>query len=168
MLTEAALNCTAIQIRLLYARVLTTCFPAREETLWDNHKDPMTGDILHRHRTRLNDLTITFRDTLCNEALVAIEDICIVIANLPRSHFGMHSPNRSRCTLMNNEMNRELPYNTVEMADIISHNVPLLTEEQRIIYDRIMLTVLAGQGGFVFLDAPGETGKTFLISLILA
>ncbi|GBP12603.1 hypothetical protein EVAR_10263_1 [Eumeta japonica] len=31
MLTEAALNCTAIQIRLLFAIVLTTCFPSRAE-----------------------------------------------------------------------------------------------------------------------------------------
>ncbi|GFX66716.1 hypothetical protein TNCV_2060101 [Trichonephila clavipes] len=44
---------------------------------------------------------------------------------------------------------------------------PLLTAEQKIIYDRIMLAVAAEQGGF-FLDAPGGTGKTFLISLILA
>ncbi|GFR14232.1 ATP-dependent DNA helicase [Trichonephila clavata] len=35
---DAALNCTAIQIRLLYAIVLTTCFPARAETLWDSHR----------------------------------------------------------------------------------------------------------------------------------
>ncbi|GBL76141.1 hypothetical protein AVEN_234427-1 [Araneus ventricosus] len=31
-----------------------------------------------------------------------------------------------------------------------------------------MLAVSAGQGGFFFLDAPGGTGKTFLISLLLA
>ncbi|XP_055910503.1 uncharacterized protein LOC129944866 [Eupeodes corollae] len=52
VLTEAGLNCTAKQIRLLFAIVLTTCFPARAETLWDNHKDSMTDDILHQHRTR--------------------------------------------------------------------------------------------------------------------
>ncbi|XP_072400392.1 uncharacterized protein [Diabrotica undecimpunctata] len=39
MLAEAALNCTAIQIRLLFAIVLTTCFPARAQILWDSHKD---------------------------------------------------------------------------------------------------------------------------------
>ncbi|GFY41648.1 ATP-dependent DNA helicase [Trichonephila inaurata madagascariensis] len=162
MLTEAALNCTAIQkkIRLLYSIVLTTCFPARVETLWDNHKDSLTDDIFHRHRTRLNDLMMTFSEAMYNEALIAIEDICIVIANLPLgSHFGIHSPNRSASDLMNTEMNRELQYNTVEMVAIITHNVPLLTEKQRTIYDRIMLAISAGKGG---------TGKKFLISLILA
>lgn len=168
MLTEAALNCTAIQIRLLFAIVLTTCFPARAETLWDYHKDSMTEDILHRHRTRYNDLTIQFSDAMYNEALIAIEDLCFVISNLPLSHFGMHSPNRCAHDLMNNEMNRELQYNTREMEAIVNHNVPLLNQEQRSIYDRIMTAVSAEQGGFFFLDAPGGTGKTFLISLILS
>jgi len=65
-------------------------------------------------------------------------------------------------------MNRELQYNTVEMAAFVTHNVPLKNEEQRTIYDRSMLTVSAGQGGFFFLDAPGVTVKIFLISIILA
>ncbi|GFR32240.1 ATP-dependent DNA helicase [Trichonephila clavata] len=106
MLTEAALNCTAIQIRLLYAIVLTRCFPVRAETLWDNRKDSITDYMLHRHCTRLDDLTITFSNAMHNEALIAIEDICIFIANLPFSRFGMHSPNRKVSTLMNTEMNR--------------------------------------------------------------
>ncbi|GFQ94622.1 helitron_like_N domain-containing protein [Trichonephila clavata] len=111
----------------------------------------MTDDILHRHRTRLNDLTITFSDATHNEALIAIEDICIFIANLPLRHFVMHSQNGSSSTLMNTEMNRELQYNTVEMAAIVTRNVPLLTEKQRTIYNHIMLAVSAGQGGFLFL-----------------
>ncbi|GFR18621.1 helitron_like_N domain-containing protein [Trichonephila clavata] len=159
MLTETGLNCTAIQIRLLYAIVLTTCFPARAGTLRDNHKDSMTDDILHRHRTRLNDQTITFSDAMYNEALIAIEDICIVIANLSLSHFGIHSPNRSATTSMNTEVNRELQYNIAEMAAIIIRNVPLLTKEQRTIYDSIMLAVSAGQGGFFLWMHQGELAK---------
>ncbi|GFQ66122.1 ATP-dependent DNA helicase [Trichonephila clavata] len=81
-----------------------------------------------------------------NETLIAIEDICIVIANLPLSHFSMHSANRSASTLTKTEMNRELQYSTEEMAVIITRNVPLLTEEQRTIYDCIILGVSAGQG----------------------
>ncbi|XP_044575183.1 ATP-dependent DNA helicase PIF1-like [Cotesia glomerata] len=143
-------------------------FPGPSTNLWDNHKDSMTDDILYRHRTRCNDLAISFSDAMYNEALIAIEDLCIAIANLPISHFGMSSPNRSASDLLNTDMNRELQYDTIEMASIVSRNVPLLNNEQKIIYDRIMLAVSAGQGGFFFLDAPGGTGKTFLISLLLA
>ncbi|CAF4943994.1 unnamed protein product [Pieris macdunnoughi] len=85
-----------------------------------------------------------------NEALIAIEDLCIIIANLSLSHFGMNSPDRAVSDFMNTEMNREMQYNTVEMAAIVTRNVPLMNEEQKIIYDRIMLAVSAGQGGFFF------------------
>ncbi|XP_042912160.1 uncharacterized protein [Parasteatoda tepidariorum] len=104
---------------------------------------------------------------MCNEALIAIEDLCIIIANLPLSHFSMPSPNRSASDILNTDMNRELQYNTIEMAENVTRNVPLMNEEQRNIYDCIMLAVSAGQGGF-FLDAPGGTGKACIISLILA
>ncbi|XP_039967453.1 uncharacterized protein LOC120779309 [Bactrocera tryoni] len=43
----------------------------------------------------------------------------------------------------------------------------MLTAEQRNVYDKINLSIAAQQGGFYYLDAPGGTGKTFLISLIL-
>ena len=35
MVAEAALGCTATQIRLIFAIVLATCFPGRADTLWD-------------------------------------------------------------------------------------------------------------------------------------
>ncbi|GFT90934.1 helitron_like_N domain-containing protein [Trichonephila clavipes] len=138
---------------------LTTCFPARAQILWEIHKDSMTDDILHQHRIRCHDPTITFSDEMYNEALIAIEDLCIVIANLPLSNFGMNSPNRTASDLMNTEMNRELQYSTVEMAAIVARNVPLLNEEQRTIYDRIMLAVSAGQGGFFFWMHRVELAK---------
>ncbi|XP_044588730.1 uncharacterized protein LOC123267907 [Cotesia glomerata] len=96
MLAEAALNCTAIQIRLLFAIVLTTCFPARAEILWDNHKDSMTDDILHQHRTRCNDLAITFSDDMYNEALIAIEDLLHYHCQLTTQSFRYEFA-KSRC-----------------------------------------------------------------------
>lgn len=104
--------------------------------LWDNHKDSMTDDIFHQYRTRCNDLTITFSDAMYNEALIAIEDLCFVIANLSLSHFGMNSPNRTSSDLIiiNTEMNRELQNNTIEMAVIVTCNAPLINEEQRTIH----------------------------------
>lgn len=50
-------------------------------------------------------------------------------------------------------------YNTAEMAAIVARNVPLMNEEQRTIYDRIMLAVSAGQGGFFFWMHQVELAK---------
>jgi len=46
--------------------------------------------------------------------------------------------------------------------------VPLLNEQQKQVYETLMQAVDNNTGGLFFLDAPGGTGKTFVISLILA
>lgn len=78
----------------------------------------------------------------------------------------MNSQNRSASDLMDSEINRKLEYDTAEIAAVVTRNVPLITHEPKIIYDFIMLAVSTRQGGFIFLDAPGRTEKTILISLI--
>lgn len=46
--------------------------------------------------------------------------------------------------------------------------MPLLNEQQKQVYETLMQAVDNNTGGLFFLDAPGGTGKTFVISLILA
>ena len=48
------------------------------------------------------------------------------------------------------------------------HNIPMLTSDQREVYDCFCSMIDGDEGGMLFLDAPGGTGKTFLINLILA
>lgn len=55
-------------------------FSAPAETLWDNHKDSITDDVLHQHRIRRDDPAKTFRDDMYNELLIAFEDLFISIA----------------------------------------------------------------------------------------
>jgi type II secretory pathway predicted ATPase ExeA len=47
-------------------------------------------------------------------------------------------------------------------------NVLPLNPQQKEVYDTLMKAIDDGNGGLFFLDAPGGTGKTFLMSLILA
>ena len=47
-------------------------------------------------------------------------------------------------------------------------NVPLLTREQKDIYDAIIDSVNSEKGLMIALDAPGGTGKTFLLTTVLA
>ncbi|CAB3250344.1 unnamed protein product [Arctia plantaginis] len=125
-------------------------------------------DTLHRIRQTNQCQNIDYTPEMYNEALVLIEDLCVLISNLPLNHYGMPSPNRPATDLVNTDLQRENQYDHGSLATIIMNSEPLLTGEQKNIYDRIMLAVAAEQGGFFFLDAPGGTGKTFLISLILA
>ena len=63
---------------------------------------------------------------------------------------------------------REIDYNQGEQAAYVKHNEPLLTTDQREVYDCFCSMIDSDDGGMLFLDSPGGTGKTFLINLILA
>lgn len=100
--------------------------------------------------------------------LMMIEDLCLEIANKVLNQLGMPSPNRSAAASFDVELRREQNYNTGDLLSYVQSNIPKLTLEQKGIYDQIMQTVNNGVGEIFFLDAPGGTGKTFLIRLILA
>ena len=63
---------------------------------------------------------------------------------------------------------REIDYNQGEQQAYVEHNLPMLTADQREVYDCFFSMIDGNEGGMLFLDAPGGTGKTFLINLILA
>jgi ATP-dependent DNA helicase PIF1 len=48
-----------------------------------------------------------------------------------------------------------------------SLNEPLLVPDQKAAYNAILHHVEENKGGIFFLDAPGETGKTFILNLLL-
>ncbi|GBP15593.1 hypothetical protein EVAR_5292_1 [Eumeta japonica] len=50
----------------------------------------------------------------------------------------------------------------------ITEALPLLNSEQKIIFDTIIQEVAHNQGGLFILDAPGGTGKTYLLNLLLS
>lgn len=65
-------------------------------------------------------------------------------------------------------MEREQEYDREALHQFVQTNLPLLNEQQKIVYDELMDAIENNVGGFYFLDAPGGTGKTFLITLVLA
>ncbi|XP_061381477.1 ATP-dependent DNA helicase pif1-like [Danaus plexippus] len=80
----------------------------------------------------------------------------------------MIPPNRSIHDAFNQELNRELQYNVDTLQEFVQNNVPLLIEQQKPVYETLMQAVDNNTGGLFFLEASGGTGKTFVISLILA
>jgi hypothetical protein len=55
-----------------------------------------------------------------------------------------------------------------EMGQYVKQYEPLLTPHQYNVYKSVLRTIDNRNGGLIFLDAPGGTGKTFLINLLLA
>lgn len=167
-LHDASIASSPYQIRMLYAIIISTCFPSNPIELWNKYKDYMAEDYLlqMRHRTGNSDLVLSLE--MYNEALISVEDMCLAIANKALGRLGMHSPDRPMHDLFDREFQREQQYDPNELQIFVSVNVPKLNANQRQVYDTIMQAVQNEVGGLYFLDAPGGTGKTFVISLILA
>ena len=82
---------------------------------------------------------------------------------------GLPPPSREQeAVVANCEYLRELSYDTVQLSERVAVNVPKLNQGQRKAYNEIMHIVASDSGQLFFLDAPGDTGKTFLINLLLA
>ncbi|CAB3260103.1 unnamed protein product [Arctia plantaginis] len=167
-LADSVVSSNAYQIRTLFAIIITTCFPSQPIQLWNKYKDDICEDILHRLRIQTNNPDIQITDEIYNEGLILIEDQCLTIANKLLIEVGMIAPNRSMHDAFNQELNRELQYNVDTLQEFVRNNVPLLNEQQKQVYETLMQAVDNNTGGLFFLDAPGGTGKTFVISLILA
>lgn len=69
---------------------------------------------------------------------------------------------------VNNDYIRETSHNRLELDTTARRNELLLNSIQRHVYDQVINSVQLHLGKIFFLDAPGGTGKTFLINLLLA
>ncbi|EPB68564.1 hypothetical protein ANCCEY_12347 [Ancylostoma ceylanicum] len=81
---------------------------------------------------------------------------------------GLQAPARSVADVVNSEILRERSYNVHQLENFVQTNKPLLVSDQRLAFDAVLNLIRDGNGGLLFLDAPGGTGKTFLINLLLA
>ncbi|KAF2903264.1 hypothetical protein ILUMI_02924 [Ignelater luminosus] len=166
-LADAVISSTSHQIRTLFAIIISTCFPSSPYNLWNKYKDNMAEDILHRVRSITANPELELSSEIHNEVLIFLEDLCVMMSGKMLNELGMPAPNRPMHDAFNREFERERQYDTTALSESVQSKVPLLNQQQKTAYDTIFKAVNDGNGGIFFIDAPGGTGKTFLILLIL-
>ena len=164
---EAEVSASPSSRRTLFAIIITSCNVSNPVELWDTHKDFLTDDILYRARQETNQPLLDFTPDMYNEALCRIEDVVNRICNRKLSDFGLPSPQR-RNNPLSNEVLRETSYDVDMLRQYVTEKEPTLTADQRQIYDRVINAVQQEESAFFFIDAPGGTGKTYLINIALA
>jgi hypothetical protein len=136
--------------------------------LWNEHKESMTEDFLHHTRLQNPSLNITYSDALFNETLLILEDKVLAMNANMLALYGLPTPIRGQAETMSKDMLHEMAYDVQSLAAYVVNNEPKLTPDQRAAYMTITGMLTSKQGGVIFLDAPGGTGKTFLLNLLLA
>jgi ATP-dependent DNA helicase PIF1 len=167
-LEEAASIKSPTMLRNLFSMMLQICAISNPLELWNKHRESMSEDILFQERNRNSNFNMTFNDLIFNKALILIEDKIINLGGADLKTFGLPTPHREDNSHLPNEVINERNYNLSELSQFIELNESKLLPEQKEALDIIVESVINKTGGLFFLDAPGGTGKTFLLNILLA
>ena len=167
-LAEAATTSFAAQLRSLFGIILTVCQPSNPRALWEKYKEALSEDVLRECRRGLPSADIGYSPEIFNRALILLEDTCVSMNGQTLRDLGLTPPIRGDDQALESDVLRERSYDVDQLSRFVESNIPLLTEDQESAYRAILDTISSGNGGLLFLDAPGGTGKTFLINLLLA
>lgn len=129
-LGDAILSAHPHQIRTLFSIIIATCFPSSPIDLWTKYKDEMSDDILHQMRVRTTNADLQMNETIHNEPLILIEDMCLMISSKSLSQLGMTAPNHPMHEAFNQEIQREQHYDRDALSQAVRTNVPLLNQQQ--------------------------------------
>lgn len=168
-LREAAATKSPRHLRNLFATIVVHCSPGDPNKLWQHFQNDLSEDILMQQQRNNPNSDLAYTDSIYNQALILIEDRCLMMSNQTLRDVGLEiTPVRTNEGAVNREILRETSYDTNEMQNIVSTNLPHLVDDQRLAFNAIIDAIDSKRGGLFFLDAPGGTGKTFLINMILA
>ncbi|CAF1021035.1 unnamed protein product [Adineta steineri] len=167
-MSEAATVHSPARLRNLFALILTTCAPSDPKQLWESHKESLTEDILREARRQNPGMNLNYTPDMFNQVLIILEDKILQLIGKKLEKFDLPTPQRNRSNSLSSEMLRETSYDVKELDAYVAANEPLLVPDQRAAYNAILDLIKKKAGGIKFLDAPGGTGKTFVINLLLA
>lgn len=156
-LKEAGQTGNSFELRMLFVIILLHGDAAFPLGLWMDYKSVMCDDILYRKKLKHIDTVV---ENLC---LMEIEEHLIRIAGRKLSDFNLPSVDKS--LLQSVEINKNISPTMSE--DELTHSIAQLNEEQAKIFHIVMKSINNNEGKIVFVDAPGGTGKTFMLNLII-
>ena len=171
-LSDASVIKMPSALRELYTTILMFCMPSNPQELFDNHFMEWTDDFRLDARKRSVELS---ESQLRTKTLL---DIRQRLNGWERDlkHFRLTEPTDSEMkeiellepNMMPVIIREELDFNVADLENLVDERKVTLTQSQGKIFDRIMEAVQTGDVAYIFIDARGGTGKTYLLNAILA
>ncbi|XP_020113189.1 uncharacterized protein LOC109727463 [Ananas comosus] len=167
-LSEATLWCSACQLRQLFVTILLYCEVTDPLKLWEEFWESFADDIVHKLQTILGLQNLRMPQVeLQNHVLFELE-ILFNKNGSSLAHFKLPIPNRMVVNQLNNRLLREeLDYNLEELEREHLHLFRGLTDEQREIYNAVLISIYEKNGDVIFVYGHGGTGKTYLWKTII-
>ena len=166
-LEEASAAHSPKQLRHLFAVMLFTCNLSNPLQLWETHRESLAEDFHHQAQIAFPQQQVSYSDVIFKQALSEVQQHLRTLGNKTLKDFRLPEVLASE-TALPHEYLRELNYNQAELKAFIEQNESSLNPEQQCVYYIALDSIRANKGSIFFLDAPGGTGKTFLLNLLLA
>lgn len=167
-LEEAIMCDSPYKIRNLFAVLLTFCEVSNPENLWKNFWKSMS-EYIEYNLTRSEKSSELMKDDYIHNVIYSeVNKILFKISGNKLDYYFIKPPTNYieyECLSFFNEENS---YNLNEETEFVINNSKTLNEEQRKIHTQICNKFSQNETGIIFIDAPGGTGKTYLLNLILA
>ena len=167
-MTEASASQSAFQVRQLFAILIACCGLSNTVQLWERHKESMAEDFLLQAKQKNQGLPVTFSAAIYNQALISLEDTLMTMVGKNLEQFGLPHAERFEGERVCREILQETCYDLKQLTDFVQATEQTLMPDQQKAYKTILEAVEQEVGTIFFLDAPGGTGKTYLINLLLA
>ena len=154
-------------MRQLFCNILTDCHPTSPREIFDRFSFSMSEDFLHNLKKEYTTMSEEWYEKHAYNKLLI--DLNRILQDVEKStaSFDLDEPDET----MNEEL-RPSNHNVDEIDDeATAHfeaNEPLLTSEQRCVYDKITQCVNEDKGGAFRFDASGGCGKTFVSNVLLS
>lgn len=143
------------QLRHLFAICCIFNTPTNAREVWEEFRQYFIHDYSHRYDETIA-ISLALRDI----------DEYLRINNFSLLHFNL--PNYNHDILQNFEDNAIDLLNEIDDLITLTESVHLLNAQQMTIFNDVMNFVNNNEHRLLFIDAPGGTGKTFLLNQIYA
>jgi hypothetical protein len=167
-LTEVSCMKIGQQLHLLFATILIFCLPAAPEVLWTNHKTALCEDILYMNRDLYGEVNDAVEQEVLRQLKYYLQMNAKMLKEFPNIPvFLENSAFLDASDRLNQLLREEMSYDITLLLSTLHHNVLLLNEDQRAVYDAVLSSIDTTCDCF-FVNGPGGTGKTFLYNTLLA
>ena len=157
VMDEAFLIQFGEQLRCLFLSILLFIKPSNPCQFWENHKDKLSEDWIKEHGKKK-----------------AINMVLMWLKNHLRLHeielktLGIPEPQEMIDEKISSIVREESNFDQQEQRDKTIEKIEKMNRDQRQFFDRVLESINSDNGGIFFLDAPGGTGKTFVLNALLS
>ena len=155
-LDEAASLQFGDALRNFFVSLIIYVKPSNTLKLWEEHKDQLAADWA-KEKT----LSVAH-----NMALLWLRDH-LAAYEVTLKHLGLPEPEEKQSGVLK-IIEQELNFDKIAEREKACKARNNMNYEQRIIFDDVIQAINEKKGGLFCLDAPGGTGKTFVLSALLS